>query len=842
MKLDKFLIYIFGILILINLGYSALTDGNIAYWSMDDLTDSSGNGNTLSNSGGTTSTTSCKVGTCYNFDGSNDYLYTSGTILNGVTGATLSIWYKSDVAISSAIKTLITNFDTSASTSNIDLLLVSSSPYTYYKFTPNGGNGNFGGYNANTWYYIVMTWDGSDGYVKVYINNVYKGAVYSGNFENPLHSVTSTLTIGGQIGFSRYFDGIIDEVGIWNRSLSTAEISQLYNNGTGYNPYTSTTPPILTDIQDYYNSENISIQLNTTSNVNMSYILNNGGETSICNNCNNSILNLTSLSEGLYNITFISTDTNGQTNTSDNFTIDLTNPSLNVINNYENNNYVFNWSKIINYSDINIDTCIVSIDNGDNITCNNSSYSFSQNGNHTFNVTATDLAGNTNSSYNNTIFINPYFYVYFNNNSINLKNFSVNGTNYSDYFYGKIYDYGIGNHTFLFQKAGYEEKNFTLNFNLTSNINKTIYLSEVYININLFDVDSGNPAPNNNYTILISETDTGESSSHSIINDNTYSYQNPYSSDTNLTINVISNGTITNTLQLITARKNVTINIYISFVTLSQRVIEVLDSTLIAIPNTDVYLYTYIEGTGFVLETIKKTNTLGQVVFNIVELTKIYNICNTYNGNEKCLQQVTFENSATDPYQIVHDADLTAIEKNYLNYISWSYSENKTNTTSEMTFTFIDSQSLVSSFCYNVTRYTNNTSSYIGEYCNNNPSGQIVQTFSLTTDQYLIYNFYYYYNNEKHSLLSFTSYAENLDIKEANKTSLYDSLFLLIYFGMIGLLLKFNNFTIYNIGILSLLAVFLSIQAIFNESYVLSSIWFFMLLKTITLYFVRVEQ
>jgi len=206
------------------------------------------------------------------------------------------------------------------------------------------------------------------------------------------------------------------------------------------------------------------------------------------------------------------------------------------------------------------------------------------------------------------------------------------------------------------------------------------------------------------------------------------------------------------------------------------------------------------------------------------------------------LQQVTFENSATDPYQIVHDADLTAIEKNYLNYISWSYSENKTNTTSEMTFTFIDSQSLVSSFCYNVTRYTNNTSSYIGEYCNNNPSGQIVQTFSLTTDQYLIYNFYYYYNNEKHSLLSFTSYAENLDIKEANKTSLYDSLFLLIYFGMIGLLLKFNNFTIYNIGILSLLAVFLSIQAIFNESYVLSSIWFFMLLKTITLYFVRVEQ
>jgi hypothetical protein len=30
-----------------------------------------------------------------------------------------------------------------------------------------------------------------------------------------------------------FFDGTIDEVGIWNRSLSSSEVSELYNGGSG---------------------------------------------------------------------------------------------------------------------------------------------------------------------------------------------------------------------------------------------------------------------------------------------------------------------------------------------------------------------------------------------------------------------------------------------------------------------------------------------------------------------------------------------------------------------------------------------------------------------------------
>lgn len=53
-------------------------------------------------------------------------------------------------------------------------------------------------------------------------------------------SINTGSSDGGQIGAriqpTEYFSGYIDEVGVWNRALSAAEVSQLYNNGAGLNP------------------------------------------------------------------------------------------------------------------------------------------------------------------------------------------------------------------------------------------------------------------------------------------------------------------------------------------------------------------------------------------------------------------------------------------------------------------------------------------------------------------------------------------------------------------------------------------------------------------------------
>jgi hypothetical protein len=55
----------------------------------------------------------------------------------------------------------------------------------------------------------------------------------------------------------------------------------------------------------------------------------------------------------------------------------------------------------------------------------NQTFNFTTNGNQSYNITAIDLAGNTITESGVTL-VNPYFYVYFNNNSEFISNFSIN--------------------------------------------------------------------------------------------------------------------------------------------------------------------------------------------------------------------------------------------------------------------------------------------------------------------------------------------------------------------------------------------------------------------------------
>jgi len=89
-----------------------------------------------------------------------------------------------------------------------------------------------------TWYFLAVTVDGSN-------ITIYRDA------DTP-QSVTQTVTPAdsgeiytiGRFGAYNglYFDGLIDEVGIWNEALSAAQIAELYNLGSGLAyPFTSGT-------------------------------------------------------------------------------------------------------------------------------------------------------------------------------------------------------------------------------------------------------------------------------------------------------------------------------------------------------------------------------------------------------------------------------------------------------------------------------------------------------------------------------------------------------------------------------------------------------------------------
>jgi len=81
--------------------------------------------------------------------------------------------------------------------------------------------------NTNEWYHVVLTYDGS--FIKLYINGVLDNRVaQSGTIKattNPF-LIGSTYTTG-----EAKFNGIIDEVRIFNRALSEEEIKFLYQEG-----------------------------------------------------------------------------------------------------------------------------------------------------------------------------------------------------------------------------------------------------------------------------------------------------------------------------------------------------------------------------------------------------------------------------------------------------------------------------------------------------------------------------------------------------------------------------------------------------------------------------------
>jgi len=96
----------------------------------------------------------------------------------------------------------------------------------------NGGNV----LTSATWYKFDITYDGSQtsAGIKMYLNNVectnrtnFSAGTYTG-----MGNTTRPVTIGNNAG-QFFFSGEFDEVGFWDRVLTTTERGNLYNGGTG---------------------------------------------------------------------------------------------------------------------------------------------------------------------------------------------------------------------------------------------------------------------------------------------------------------------------------------------------------------------------------------------------------------------------------------------------------------------------------------------------------------------------------------------------------------------------------------------------------------------------------
>jgi hypothetical protein len=205
------------------------TRGLVAYWSFDEGSgniayDSSGNGNHGTIYGA--KWTNGKSGTGLSFDGVDDYVFVSDS---------------DSLDISKAITLMAWVFPRARqAVSDRDGIVIKGSAY-YLTITPSGyvavhfyGLAN-PGYHVGTivvplkqWSLIATTYDSTTGKIRIYVNNALDKEISTSGI---ISTTAYQLAIGSEWkGDSRFFNGLIDEVRIYNRALSEEEIRYHYNH------------------------------------------------------------------------------------------------------------------------------------------------------------------------------------------------------------------------------------------------------------------------------------------------------------------------------------------------------------------------------------------------------------------------------------------------------------------------------------------------------------------------------------------------------------------------------------------------------------------------------------
>ena len=199
------------------------TNGLVGYWPFNgNANDASGNGNNGTVNGATLTTDRFgNSGKAYSFDGVDDFIETQNSIIPNQGDFSINFWIYSSVN---------SGFFSEALSQGGTL-----QNSTYIGYTPAGkirlGGGSNWSWDSNlnfpfgNWHMFTVTRTNSISYF--YIDNILLDS--SSLYVNPINSGKTIFGRQQNNSNNEFWNGEIDDIGIWNRALTQEEITNLYN-------------------------------------------------------------------------------------------------------------------------------------------------------------------------------------------------------------------------------------------------------------------------------------------------------------------------------------------------------------------------------------------------------------------------------------------------------------------------------------------------------------------------------------------------------------------------------------------------------------------------------------
>ncbi|MEU1385856.1 MULTISPECIES: LamG-like jellyroll fold domain-containing protein [unclassified Nonomuraea] len=219
---------------------SQVPDGLVAAYGMDAgagtaVADASGKGNNGTAANTTWSLTG-RYGQALSFDGTSSWVTVAdSSSLRLTNGMTLEAWVRPS-SVTGWRTVLMKEFGADLAYA---IMGSGGSGPAAFIYTSSGANAPAASnLPLNTWSHVAATYDGST--LRMFVNGT---QVATNPTVGNLRTGTSPLRIGGNSGSGEYFSGLIDEVRVYNKALTAAQITTDMNTPVGQQGPPDTQPP-----------------------------------------------------------------------------------------------------------------------------------------------------------------------------------------------------------------------------------------------------------------------------------------------------------------------------------------------------------------------------------------------------------------------------------------------------------------------------------------------------------------------------------------------------------------------------------------------------------------------